>query len=315
MRRLCAVVVIAACAGTPTTEPARKPATITPTPPVSVAPTVTLAQANRTLHDDAPLDYERPFSNKPFPRSDLKKEFHALCEGGDTRACIVESELIGFDKDGKYLQAVAANCRKGDLMSCRALPMDNGPAQFPDLPGAMSRSDACSSPNKPPCDAAKLRQECTDGFAWACFSLGESDPTGAGDALLARYLKLSVEGCRAGIALNCGFAGLSKSDRDRIDVAERLCDLHRDQCTALFFAYSAVHDMTKARDGLERACQYGNAGACLDLGVKYVDRELAEPVLDRGQALIDWACPKLAENRHGKLLRDQAEKCERATRK
>jgi hypothetical protein len=149
----------------------------------------------------------------------------------------------------------------------------------------------------------------------ACFQLGENDDSGAGDALLARALELVIDGCRAGISLDCGFAGLSKSNRDRLDAAKRSCDLHHDECGVLFFIYDAAHDTTNARDALERACQYGSTADCLDLGVKYLDRELAEPVLDRGQALVDWACPRLTEKRHGKLMRDQAEKCERATKK
>lgn len=294
------VVVVAACGTSPRpTEP----------PKSAYEPTVTRERAERALHSDAPLDYERPFNGKPVDRSATTQLFHTRCEGGDPRACVVESELTGST------EAVAANCRKGDIMSCRALPLDDGLPRFADLPGAMSRSNACASLDKPTCDAAKLHEECADGFAMACFDLGQHDDSGAGDALLARYLTLAVEGCRAGIALHCGFAGLSKSERDRLDAAKRLCDLHHDRCGDLSSAYAAINDTTNARDALERACQYGNTGACLDLGVKYVDRELAEPVQDRGQALIDWACPKLTEKRHGKLLRDQAEQCERATRK
>jgi hypothetical protein len=271
--------------------------------------------AERALRSDAPLDYDRPFKEKSVARSATTKLFHERCEGGDAQACIVESELSGFDPNGGSLASVAANCRKGDLMSCRALPLDDGSPRFADLPGAMSRSNACATLDKPTCDAAKLHEECADGFAMACFDLGQHDDSGAGDALLARYLTLAVEGCRAGIALHCGFAGLSKSERDRLDAAKRLCDLHHDRCGELSSAYAANHDTTNARDALERACQYGNTSACLDLGVKYLGQELAEPVPGRGQALIDWACARLAEKPHRKLMRDQAEKCERATKK
>lgn len=307
------LVVLGACGATSSPAPTVKPtSTAAPSPAVSREQSVTRESAERALGEDAPLDYERPFNGKPVDRRATTKLFHARCAGGDPQACIVESELIGFDASGKYLAAVAANCRTGHLMSCRALPMDDGRAQFPDLPGAMSRSDACSTPNKPPCDARKLRQECTEGFASACFALGENETSAEGDALLARFLELSVEGCRAGIALNCGFAGLSKNERDRIDSAERRCELRRDQCADLFSFYSAAHETTKARDALERACQYGNTSVCLDLGVKYADRELAEPVPGRGQALIDWACQTLAAKRQGKLPRYLADKCDRA---
>ena len=262
----------------------------TPTPTRAQRPLVTREQADRALRSDAPLDYERPFREKPVDRSATAQLFHARCDGGDARACIVESELTGS------LDVVAANCRNGDLMSCRALPLDDGSAKFPDLPGAMSR--ACSTT----CDAATLRQECTDGFAWACFKLGENDPSGDGDAMMAKYLKASVEGCRAGISINCGFAGLSKDDLARIDAAKRLCELHLDRCGELATAYMAEHDTKNARDAFERACQYGNTSVCLELGVKYTGGELTEPVVGRGQALIDWACRR-------KLPRYLADKC------
>lgn len=312
MRRL-GLVVIAACAGTPPTGTARTTPTPTPTPTptVSAAPAVTRAEADRALRDDAPIDYERPFNNKPYLRSDTTKQFHVLCEGGDKEACIVEAELVGYDAKFAYLHTVVANCRAGHVMSCRALPINTGGHRFDDLTGAMSRLYECGNPEMPaPCNVAMLRHECEMGFPQACYNLGAHDPSPVGDALLKKFVELSAEGCRAGIAMDCRMADLSRGVDDRIEAGSRLCELHRDDCTALYYAYFAAHDLLKARDGYERACQYGGyAQTCLALAGKYVDGELAEPVLGRGQALIDWACPKLAQSKHGKTTIEYKARC------
>jgi hypothetical protein len=105
-------------------------------------------------------------------------------------------------------------------------------------------------------------------------------------------------------------AALGRGMNDRIAVATRLCDLHRDECSTLYYDYSDVHELTNARDAYERACQYGShAQTCIALAGKYLDGELEEPVLGRGQALIDWACPKLAQLKYGKSTLEYKSRC------
>lgn len=305
------LLILAACGGQPASPPAFS-TTPNPTPPVATS-TVTRESAERALHDDAPLDFERPFNGKPYDRARTIELFHARCASGDKQACIVEAQLLDDDA------TVKANCAAGDVMSCRALPVDENKPRFPDLPGEMSRRAECAQFDKAAaCDIAVLRKECTDGFPEACNRLmsSKSQPDDVNE-LAAQVAKLAMQGCRAGIASECAMIGFSRNETDELRSAERLCDLRRDGCAQLSAIYERAHDSTNARDALERACQYdatSAVGSCMHLGLAYLDGNLKEPVVGRGQALLNWACAKSLERSGGKQSKRTADLCKRAAR-
>lgn len=301
------LVAMTACSGG-TARPPAPISTSAPRPPA----TVSAEAANRALHDDSPLDYDRPFAESSPARAATTKMFHARCEAGDKAACIVEAQLLPQDEDGKNYRVVEANCRTGDLMSCRALPI--GMPQFSGSPGAWSRRPDCAkSTLESQCDLVVLRKECTDGFPNACGDLVTWDHESAEvPTLLDRWQQLSAEGCKVGIADECMNFGPETTPAEIVQRAERLCDLRRDQCGQLSFAYTATKDSSRAREAFERACQYGSPSTCLQLAESYRDGTFEEPKPGRGQALLDWGCPKVRDRFKGKLPKYFEAICKRA---
>lgn len=306
--RVAWLVLLAACSGAPpstttSATSAKVPKPATPPDPHAAIPV--RERADQALHEDAPLDYERPLKVKLWDRSATAKLFANACELGDKHACIVAAHLA--PSDASY-RAVAKNCAAGDTYSCRALPLDEQDQRFPNAPGAMSRRVACQKPQLPaPCDLDALRHECLDGFPAACSEIGSAMPAPPdGDDLLARWPQLSLRGCRAGIASECQGATSFGTDSDRLDSAQRLCDLAPENCADLALVYKERNDTAGERDSFERACQYGGesrAGICGQLATAYVDGKLEEPVPGRAQALLDWACPRIAAKFHDATLR------------
>jgi hypothetical protein len=305
MRQLTLILTVTACGGTPTL-----------TPPISAsAPTsvVSLEEANRLLHDDAPIDYERPIKQKPWDRSAAAQLFHDNCQAGDKAACIVEAEILPVEARASALTAIETNCRAGHLMSCRALPSDAHKLLYPDLPGAMSRRPECHRLGQPaPCDVGMLRNECMEGFSIACIiAAAVEPPLPDSDALSARGDVLSVEGCRAGIAINCVVA--AGSDEDVLKSAERSCDLHREYCVDVAVFYEQRNDPLRVREAKERACEYSSGWwECISLGNDYLDHKLEEPIHGRGQALLDYGCRKAVAQSHATLALANESMCKRA---
>lgn len=288
MHRLSLLIAVAACGG----SAGKSAAPISGSAPTSA---IGSGQANRALHEDAPLDYERPLKQKPWDRSATTRLFHDNCRAGDKEACIVEAELVPRDARGPVLAFIETNCRVGHAMSCRALPRDTHELLYPDLPGAMSRRPECWRSTLPaPCDVAMLRKECTDGFPGACIVMAAIEPPlPDADALSARGDALSLEGCRAGIASDCSVAGGSEADVQTS--AERSCELHRENCMDLAIVFERRKDSLHEREAKERACQYTTGWwECIALGNDYLDHKLEEPIAGRGQALLDYGCRKAA---------------------
>jgi hypothetical protein len=304
------LLVVAACGGS-APPPALAPPPAVPTPAAPIDPharIVARARADAALHELAPLDYEQPFKHKPWDRTATSKLFGDACQLGDKHACIVEAQLVPLDDRGESYHTVEANCLAGDLMSCRALPLDDHAPRFPEAPGAMSRRVECQDLHLPaPCDPQALRAECSAGFPAACGDIGFSfPPPPDADELKDRWPQLSMEVCRGGIASGCENVGGLRSDSVRFEMAQRLCELRPDDCGGLGLVYESRKDRTQARDSFERECQYGGhqrAGTCARLAGAYLDGTLEEPVPGRAQALLDWACPQLAAELHSYLLR------------
>ncbi|MDB4957200.1 MAG: hypothetical protein JWO36_4769, partial [Myxococcales bacterium] len=185
------------------------------------------------------------------------------------------------------------NCLAGDKPSCRALPSYESNLTFA-APGAAGRSEACRTA-APECDHATLQRECAEGFGASCHAwrfLGPPDL----DALEARELPIVVEGCRDGLIDECKALEVTKAgDATRIIAYEQVCKLTHDQCAMVAHAYQRAGASARARDMLERTCQYvaDELAACLELADGYRTGKYPEPVPGRGTALRDWACPRL----------------------
>lgn len=80
----------------------------------------------------------------------------------------------------------------------------------------------------------------------------------------------------------------------------------------LSFVYSAMKDVSRARDAFERACQYGSPSICIQLGESYLDGTFTEPKPGRAKALLEWACPRVLEYFKGKPPKQFEQICKRA---
>lgn len=300
--RLALFALLAACGATgspPHGPPAAPRADARPAKPRDPHAAVAIrAEADQALHEPAPLDYERPFTVKAWDRGATTTLFVEACSLGDKHACIVAAQLATGKTAAASYRTVAANCRAGDTYSCRALPPDEHEQRFPDLPGAMSRRSACRAARTPaPCDVDALRRECLAGFPAACIEITSAVPEQPdAEDLLASMFPIALRGCRAGIASECQSATGHGTPGDRLDDAQRLCDLSPMDCIDLALERKYRDDAVGYRDNFERACQYGGenrVGICEQLAAAYVDGTLEEPVPGRGQALLDWACPRI----------------------
>lgn len=303
------VVFLVACGGASPTRPAPAPL---PAPNKTIDPhaaVVARARADAHLHQGVPLDYARPFAEKALDRSATAQLFGDACKLGDKHACIVESQLTtGSDR----FHSVEANCVEGDQSSCQALPLDESVPRFPKAAGSMSRRVECQKPTlAAPCDVAALHAECAAGFPVACDELQHAEPEQPMSAAeMTSWPRLSFHGCQDGVASDCLNAYQYGTASDQLDVAQRACELRPEECYRLA-GIQADHKETGARDSFERSCQYGGADGlriCLALGASYLDGTYQEPVPGRGQALIDWVCPKLAKGD-----RERLPACHRAT--
>jgi hypothetical protein len=243
---------------------------------------VTLAaRAEQALAADSPLDYDRPFVAKPDPRTETLALFHQACDAGDARSCWRGLSL----GDATFVDVVANHCRRGDMSSCRALPLDEEARSPIEGPGSAGRSLACRDPRRTGCDSAALHRECEAGFPESCRSLaGAPDATSqTGATFEARATTLSREGCAAGLVNEC-------------EEPKQLCTATR-ACARYAHMRLAANDATAARDAFELACEYkpSSADTCMELGIRYLDGELPEPVPGRGQRLLDLECHRLLD--------------------
>jgi hypothetical protein len=234
-----------------------------------------LERADEIRRELMRLDYERPFSTRR--RDDLVRRAGALY----LEACMAGHESACWKAGGNGYDMVEANCRNGHQMSCRATF-----SRDPRLPGAAARVDACAFGKQ--CNIEALRVECSKGFTQSCGRLYRLEPS---PALRARIRELSMEGCRQSISIECDFL---IQDDSLLTVAEQSCMREGLTCLLVAQRYLQLGDKGHARDLFERACQLYTMGApCLVLGLKYVSKELAEPVPGRGQKLIDFECARI----------------------
>ncbi|HEU4734281.1 MAG TPA: hypothetical protein VFT22_40595 [Kofleriaceae bacterium] len=254
-----------------------------------------VARAEQALTRRWPLDYRRPFNDDPYDEDELASRYLAACRAGDKPSCWIGAAIEHWDLGRPASAQVLANCRAGHLMSCRAIPED---VAAPDLPGASGRSLQCTARiEESHCDIAALRRECRTKFALSCWRLATSTvrPESGDAQLFDRVSSLVKEDCGVGIAHECFQL---YSDEDDYFGPEHRCPIDILGCSDLAEKYRKRGDLERARDLMERACQYSaDASSCIELGDAYLTGALVEPVPGRGEALVAWGCSYTLERK------------------
>ena len=194
--------------------------------------------------------------------------------------------------DVGFADAVS-RCQKGDLWSCQAIPqLATDPLLPAGLPGEQGR--ILSGKGRAPTDeeAAKLRAECGDGFAYSCKVLAERSSDLAERREMGDKMSLAARaGCRRKVPDACLLVGPEWPTEDRLAALDWNCQVRRYHCAHYGAALLALGRRDDARTEYERACQYGRSpDACLDLAELYRNGTLAEPVKGRGKTVVQAAC-------------------------
>lgn len=196
------------------------------------------------------------------------------------------------------LSEAVARCQRGDRWSCQAIPqLDADPLLPAGLPGEQGRrlSGQCRAPTDE--EAARLRAECDDGFAYSCKVLAErSSDAEERRAMHAKMSLAARAGCRQKVPDACLLVGPDWPADERLAALEWNCQVRRPQCDRYGAELLARGRADDARAEYERACQYGRSPApCLALAALYRDGTLPEPVKDRGTSLARIACASAKE--------------------
>ena len=274
-----------------------------------------------------PLDYERPFGGSPYDDGEPKRLYLEACELGDRPACWLAANMDLWRETGRASALVLEHCRAGDMLSCRALPPG---LTSDDAPGAVGRSQRCRDSRFDPtaCDVVALRRECASGFPLSCQHLRfgpEAKNLGAREALDARILELSLQGCEMFIRGECGTIWSPGSEADDQLSSSHRCPFGLRGCGGVPAAFLALGDRTHARGAAERLCQYDIETTdpdhneqryfCLELALAYAAHDYVEPVPGRGQALMKWACASSAMREISKECQAYVAKQERAAKR
>ncbi len=300
-----AAITVGGCSGSSQAPPAQPPANVTPASDPSRA-------AESALHDDTPVDYELPFADKHERHEHRLNAVVTACDAGDKASCWKAMQIALVAERPPILARVMANCRSGDLLSCRALPFSDE-QRFEDAPGATGRSMGCER-RDPACDRVALRTECATGFPQSCFALARLKPPEPDErALRERLTTLAESGCVAWILPECSWATSPPATR-------RIHELRACELAAICEPYAVrLRDegqLMAARDAHERACQYNESDRyrCFGLAESYLDHRYPEPVAGRGQALLDWVCEKFQKTMDkGASVVDMLPQCKRMT--
>ncbi|CAN5770767.1 hypothetical protein BH11MYX3_BH11MYX3_27430 [soil metagenome] len=268
--------------------------------------------AEAALRDDAPIDYELPFADKHERREHRVHTMVRACEAGYQSACWKAMQIAPVAEQPPLVKRVGDNCRAGDILSCRALPVSSE-QRFTDLPGAAGRSASCETQD-PACDRVATRAECARGFPQSCFALSELKPREPDHrALSDRIESISETGCRAWILQECKWSTSDAANQTFRQM--QACELSF-RCDHYGNSLREQGQLIAARDAYERACQYeeDDKFRCLVLAEGYLDHRDPEPVLGRGQALLDWVCLKLSKTiDKNRSILDMLPQCKRMT--
>lgn len=281
---LALLFVVVGCWSSPTSNP--------PSAPTKPPPEQAGEQAERALRGDAPFDLR--FPQQTPPRRDVATEaVLAACQAGHHPSCWLLLQIATSQSalDGGLADAVS-RCRKGDLWSCQAIPQLAEDPLLPRLPGEQGR--ILSGKGRAPTDeeAAKLRAECGDGFAYSCKVLADRSSDLAERREMHDTMSLAARaGCRRKVPDACLLVGPDWPIEDRLAALDWNCQIRRSQCDRYGAALLALGRRDDARREYERACQYGRSpDSCLALAALYRQGSLTEPVKDRGKTIAQAAC-------------------------
>jgi hypothetical protein len=275
------------CWSSPTSNPAA------PTKPSAELPG---KLAERTLRADAPFDLAYP--NQAPPRRDAAT--NALldaCRTGHHPSCWLLLHVATTEGALEVgLADVVSQCEKRDMSSCQSIPpLPAHPLLPAGLPGERGRVLFQKSRAPTDDEAAQLRSECRDGFAYSCKVLAERSPNLAERREMHDKMSLAArEGCRRKIPDACALVDPDWPAKDHLAAIDWNCQVRRSECARLGAAMLAVGRLEDARTEYERACQYGRKPElCLELAKLYRDGKLAEPVRDRAATIVHAACASL----------------------
>lgn len=252
--------------------------------------------AERTLRADAPFDLAFP-AQVPPRRDAATNALLDACRTGHHPSCWLLLQVATNERALEVgLADVAAQCEKRDLSSCKAIPpLPAHPLLPAGLPGEQGRILFQKSRAPSDDEAAQLRGECRDGFAYSCKVLAERSPNLAERQEMHDKMSLAArEGCRHKIPDACALVDPDWPAKDRLAAIDWNCQVRRSDCSRLGAAMLAVGRLADARTEYERACQYGRKPeVCLELARLYRDGKLTEPVRDRGATILHVACASL----------------------
>lgn len=275
-------------------------------------PSLLVQRADRALAASLRPDFEEPFAAAPPDRGPVRALYLDACRAGVHRACWIASALHPHetDPDPEAEALVIANCRAGDLASCRAIRTPVAPTD--DLPGHAGRScwgtplakrfqrDACTGCSKP-CnpDVATLHHECAAGFPLSCrlaSFIDDGHPDANEDPV--RIHAIERADCASGMVRECDLESSYMVVSATRTALARDCQLAIDRCRDLGdSAYneelsSPTDDPIVARGAYERLCQFSpvaeRAASCAPLIDFYTAGAAPEAAPGRISALQRW---------------------------
>lgn len=256
-------------------------------------------RAEQVLRSDAPFDLRLPdaASGGTRRRHAASDALLAACRAEHYPSCWTLL-AVATTEDARELGAaiVIAQCRKGDLMSCQAIPPYSPHPLVPaGLPGEMGRAQAKHHGGRATEDEAiELRRECDEGFAYSCKALADRSPDLTERPAMHDKLSLAARaGCRYKIPYVCLLVEDTWPEAERIAALDWNCQIWRRECVHLGAALLAAGRHDAARGEYERACQYGTVWTCLELAELYRDGTLAEPIDGRSATIVRIACAEL----------------------
>lgn len=285
-----ALVGVLAC-GAPPRSPL--PAPPPPPPSESQGPDVAalVREADRALEATLRPDYRRPMEQPLHDLVWVSDRYLEACQAGDRPSCWVAAEIHPSRHarpSSPAIMMLRRNCRAGDQMSCRALPLDQHKEPDRSIPGWAGRAYECEERS---CRDA-LRQECAAGLAISCRVLLAPAEATRSPEERAPTVSLMAEGCRAGLLDECGWLVILSADLAHHRLASAQHCRFAARCVGMTMA--PLGGPLERRNAYERTCQYGSGidqeNACMELAFGYHMGRYPEPVPGRGRALAVWNC-------------------------
>lgn len=254
--------------------------------------------ALRTLRSDAPFDLA--FPSKPPPRRHAASAAAVTaCRAGHHPSCWLLLHIATTDAAFDVgFKDVIAQCRRGDLSSCQAIPPLPHPDVPPGLPGWHGRLLMRRKSTVEAEALAPLRDECRDGFAYSCKVLADRSPDP--DERAEMQTKTSVvarEACARNVPEACSLVDDRWPMTARLAALDWNCQVRRSACRDYAAALLELGRYKEAHAEYERACQYGRQSwICLELVALYRDGTFAEPAPDRAATLLRVSCADEVEH-------------------